>query len=51
MCVKVVFFLLINFHIRHYFAVNLLCIRENESEEHNFFPFCSKRTVLQIKWG
>ena len=42
MCVKSIFFLLINFHIHHYFAVNLLCSHKNEGEEHKFFLFVQK---------
>lgn len=50
MCVKSIVFLLINFHIHHYFAVNLWDIQENEGEEHTFFsPFVQKE--MSSKWN
>lgn len=42
MCVKTIVLILINFHIHHYFALNLLCIQENEDEEQDFSPFVQK---------
>lgn len=48
---KTIFFLLINFHIHHYFAVNLLCIHKNEGEEHKFFLFVQNclRNQMELK--
>lgn len=37
--------LLINVDSRHFFAANLLGIRENESEERNYFPLFKKERL------
>lgn len=42
---KTIALLLINVDSPHFFAANLLGIRENESEEHNYFPLFKKNRV------
>jgi hypothetical protein len=51
MCVKTKVFLLINFHIHHYSAVNFLCFQENEGVEHDFFPHLFKKNCLRNQMG
>lgn len=51
MCAKTIVFLLINLHIHHYFALNLLCIQENEDKEHDFFPSLFRENCLRNQMG